>query len=102
MTCPRPGAERLTRAFDADLFVNLVLGAVVETFSFAFQEYGKVTRITRGDMRGFKRVWSTFDTERKGYLQPRDVPRFLSVRAMSLRSSGTIPDVLPAAPARSI
>ncbi|GAA5981675.1 hypothetical protein JCM10908_004562 [Rhodotorula pacifica] len=59
------------------LFVNLVLGAVVEGFSFAFQDYGKVTRIRRSDMRDFKRVWASFDADRTGYIQRRDVGKFL-------------------------
>ncbi|GAA6002036.1 hypothetical protein JCM10207_003048 [Rhodosporidiobolus poonsookiae] len=59
------------------LFVNLILGAVIENFSFVFQTYVKVTSITREQMRGFKKVWAQFDTERTGYLQPKDVPRFL-------------------------
>ena len=63
--------------------MNLVLGAVVESFSFAFQDYGKVTRIKRSDMRDFKRVWANFDTERTGYIQPRDVGRFLGVSCPS-------------------
>ncbi|BGP38716.1 calcium channel protein [Rhodotorula kratochvilovae] len=58
------------------LFVNLILGVVVESFSFIYQEYGRVTRISREQMRGFKKVWAEFDPERTGYLQPKDVARF--------------------------
>ncbi|GAA6055172.1 hypothetical protein JCM3770_002218 [Rhodotorula araucariae] len=58
------------------LFVNLILGVVVESFSFIYQEYGRVRRISREQMRGFKKVWAEFDPERTGYLQPQDVARF--------------------------
>ncbi|GAA5936334.1 DNA-binding ATPase [Sporobolomyces koalae] len=60
------------------LFVNLVLGAVIENFSFVFQEYGKVTNISREQMRSFKKVWTEFDPDRTGYLQKEQIPRFLS------------------------
>ncbi|GAA5967490.1 hypothetical protein JCM11641_000565 [Rhodosporidiobolus odoratus] len=59
------------------LFVNLVLGAVIENFSFVFQAYGKVTNINREQMRHFKKTWAQFDTERTGHLQPNDIGRFL-------------------------
>ncbi|GAA6027992.1 hypothetical protein JCM8097_001819 [Rhodosporidiobolus ruineniae] len=60
------------------LFVNLLLGAVIENFGFAYQTYGgKVTSITREQMRGFKKVWGQFDPEQTGYLQPKDIGRFL-------------------------
>ncbi|GEM06733.1 calcium channel subunit Cch1 [Rhodotorula toruloides] len=52
------------------LFVNLILAAVVDGFSFIWQDYGKVARITRGDMRSFKKVWAEFDPERTGFIQP--------------------------------
>ncbi|GAA5821176.1 hypothetical protein JCM11251_004500 [Rhodosporidiobolus azoricus] len=59
------------------LFVNLLLGAVIENFSFAFQAYGKVTSISRGQMRSFKKLWAHFDPEQTGYLQPKDLGAFL-------------------------
>ncbi|GAA5943198.1 hypothetical protein JCM10213_006241 [Rhodosporidiobolus nylandii] len=59
------------------LFVNLILGAVIENFSFVFQSYNKVTSINREQMRSFKKVWAQFDPERTGHLQPRDVGPFL-------------------------
>ncbi|GAA5884714.1 hypothetical protein JCM6882_005364 [Rhodosporidiobolus microsporus] len=59
------------------LFVNLLLGAVIENFSFAFQAYGKVTGISREQMRGFKKLWAQFDPEQTGHLQPRDLAAFL-------------------------
>ncbi|GAA5835858.1 hypothetical protein JCM9279_002122 [Rhodotorula babjevae] len=59
------------------LFVNLVLGVVVESFSVVYQEYGGVVRLSRAQMRGFKQVWATIDPERTGYIQPKDVGRFL-------------------------
>ncbi|GAA6064276.1 hypothetical protein JCM10212_000978 [Sporobolomyces blumeae] len=60
------------------LFVNLVLGAVIENFSFVFQDYGKVTSVNRGQMRSFKKLWTEFDPERTGYLAKADIPKFLS------------------------
>ncbi|GAA6051051.1 Calcium-channel protein CCH1 [Rhodotorula toruloides] len=59
------------------LFVNLILAAVVDGFSFIWQDYGKVARITREDMRSFKKVWAEFDPERTGFIQPAVIPRFL-------------------------
>ncbi|GAA5915927.1 hypothetical protein JCM5296_002066 [Sporobolomyces johnsonii] len=58
------------------LFTNLILGAVIENFSFVFQAYGKVTTISREEMRSFKKVWAEFDPERTGYLQRQDIVRF--------------------------
>ncbi|GAA6010255.1 hypothetical protein JCM11491_005413 [Sporobolomyces phaffii] len=60
------------------LFTNLVLGAVIENFSFVFQDYGKVININREEMRSFKKIWSDFDPNRTGYLRREQVPRFLS------------------------
>ncbi|GAA5898852.1 calcium channel protein CCH1 [Sporobolomyces salmoneus] len=60
------------------LFTNLVLGAVIENFSFVFQDYGKVTNINREQMRSFKEVWQEFDPDRTRYLRKEQIPRFLS------------------------
>jgi len=81
------GADPLEHCAAPDLFVNLVLGVVVESFSFVYQEYGGVTRISREQMRGFKQVWAQFDPDRSGYLQPGDVGRFLHVRSAPSFSS---------------
>ncbi|GAA5899990.1 hypothetical protein JCM8208_005559 [Rhodotorula glutinis] len=59
------------------LFVNLILGVVVESFSFVYREHGAVTRVSRGQLRGYKSVWASVDQKRSGFLQPRDVGLFL-------------------------
>lgn len=59
---------------------NLILGAVVENFSYVFQIYGKVRTINREQMRGYKRVWQQFDPERTGFMQKKDIVPFLGVR----------------------
>lgn len=62
------------------MFVNLILGVVVESFSFVYREHGAVTRVSRGQLRAYKSVWASVDPERTGFLQPRDVGLFLHVR----------------------
>ncbi|CEQ42955.1 SPOSA6832_04831 [Sporobolomyces salmonicolor] len=69
------------------LFTNLILGAVIENFSFVFQAYGKVTTISREEMRSFKKVWAEFDPERTGYLQRQDIVRFFGAPLLPARSS---------------
>ncbi|KAL8283193.1 hypothetical protein RQP46_005971 [Phenoliferia psychrophenolica] len=59
------------------LMSNLILGAVVENFSYVFQIYGKVQTINREQMRGYKRVWQQFDPDRTGFMQKKDIVPFL-------------------------
>lgn len=67
-----------------DLMANLILGAVVENFSYVFQASdGQVTSINREQMRAFKKTWSEFDSQRTGYLRRRDLVRFFGVRTTS-------------------
>ncbi|KAK4699999.1 hypothetical protein P7C70_g6253, partial [Phenoliferia sp. Uapishka_3] len=62
----------------ADLMSNLILGAVVENFSYVFQIYGKVRSINREQMRGYKRVWQRFDPERTEFMPRRRIVPFLA------------------------
>jgi Ca2+-binding EF-hand superfamily protein len=62
---------------------NLILGAVIENFSYVFQAYGKVTNIDREQMRSFKKIWAEFDAERTGYLQRKDIVRFFGASRSS-------------------
>ncbi|KAM0754891.1 hypothetical protein T439DRAFT_283840 [Meredithblackwellia eburnea MCA 4105] len=59
------------------LITNLILGAVIENFSFVFQIYGKVQTINREQMRGYKKVWQQFDPNRTGYMKKKDIVSFL-------------------------
>ncbi|KPV76292.1 uncharacterized protein RHOBADRAFT_52318 [Rhodotorula graminis WP1] len=59
------------------LFVNIILGVVVQSFSFVYQEHGAVTRVSRAQLRHYKSVWARCDPERTGFIQPKDVGLFL-------------------------
>ena len=76
MKCSRTSLSHI-----ADLMSNLILGAVVENFSYVFQIYGKVQMINREEMRGYKRVWQKFDPERTGFMKKQDIVAFLGVSA---------------------
>lgn len=70
--------------FVVDLMSNLILGAVVENFSYVFQNYGKVKSLNREQMRNFKKVWRQFDPERTGYIQKKDIVPFFAVHHVLL------------------
>lgn len=61
------------------LMANLILGAVIENFSYVFQSYGRVINIDREQMRSFKKTWAEFDHQRTGYLQRKDIVKFFGV-----------------------
>lgn len=42
-------------------------------------------------MRGYKKVWSVFDPERTGHIQPKDVGLFLHVRPSQLLRLAAVP-----------
>lgn len=69
---------------ETDLMSNLILGAVVENFSYVFQVYGKVKMINREQMRSFKKAWAQFDPERSGYIKKADIVPFLGVSHLIL------------------
>ena len=58
----------------------LVLGVVVENFSYVFQtSAGSAQSITREEMRSFKKVWAEFANAETGYLERPSFVRFFHV-----------------------
>jgi hypothetical protein len=76
------------------IFMNMFTGVVVESFAYVYQRPGGVS-VNREELSkfpyhcsdqkliilgAFKKVWSSIDTERTGYIKRKDYIRFFSVR----------------------
>ncbi|KAG0294302.1 calcium channel protein, partial [Dissophora globulifera] len=59
------------------IFTNMFIVVVMHNFSYVYQIAPGFSLITREEIRGFKRVWSEVDTERTGFIQEKDLTRFL-------------------------
>jgi hypothetical protein len=78
--------------------MNMFTGVVVESFAYVYQRPGGVS-VNREELSGlfvflirelrlrilgaFKKVWSSMDTERTGYIKRKDYIRFFSVSLSS-------------------
>ncbi len=58
------------------IFLNFFTGTIVEAFSYVFHLGGKPL-LSRRQVRDFKMVWSSFDTQRTGYISVEQVVPFL-------------------------
>ncbi|KAM3584389.1 hypothetical protein VKS41_003207 [Umbelopsis sp. WA50703] len=59
------------------IFVNLLTVVVINNFSYAFDKRNMSNLITKDDLRLFKSAWSDFDPRATGYIQQKDIGRFL-------------------------
>ncbi|KAF9431383.1 calcium channel protein [Entomortierella beljakovae] len=59
------------------IFTNMFIVVVMHNFSYVYQIAPGFSLINREEIRGFKRVWASVDTERTGYIQEKDLTRFL-------------------------
>lgn len=58
----------------------MLLGVVVESFSYVTQQAGGSRSITREEMRSFKKIWAEFANHNTGYLEKRNFIPFFAVR----------------------
>jgi hypothetical protein len=57
--------------------IELLVGVVVENFSYVYQTTGGAKAVTREEMRAFKKVWAEFANQKTGFLErPQFVPFF--------------------------
>jgi hypothetical protein len=49
------------------VFVNMLVGVVVESFSYVYSWHGS-NMLSREEMRAFKKAWASCDLDRRGYL----------------------------------
>ncbi|CAO3564105.1 unnamed protein product [Mortierella alpina] len=59
------------------IFTNMFIVVVMHNFSYVYQIAPGFSLITREEIRGFKRVWSEVDKDHTGYIQEKDLARFL-------------------------
>lgn len=59
------------------IFVNIVISLVYNNFSYVYQRAGKMSSISRAEIRGFKATWAEFD-DGDGYIHKSRISRFLS------------------------
>jgi hypothetical protein len=92
------------------IFMNMFTGVVVESFAYVYQRPGGVS-VNREELSklsflntkqkliilgAFKKVWSSIDTERTGYIKRKDYIRFFSVHPhITFKSHQLIPSVSP-------
>ncbi|KAH8553006.1 Ion transport protein-domain-containing protein [Umbelopsis sp. PMI_123] len=61
------------------IFVNLLTVVVINNFSYAFDKRNASNLITEEDLRLFKVAWSTLDPTATGYIQQKEIGRFLHI-----------------------
>ncbi|KAF9349763.1 calcium channel protein [Mortierella sp. AD094] len=59
------------------IFTNMFIVVVMHNFSYVYQIAPGFSLINREEIRGFKRVWGSIDTKKTGYIQEKDLTRFL-------------------------
>ncbi|KAF9195928.1 calcium channel protein [Haplosporangium sp. Z 11] len=59
------------------IFTNMFIVVVMHNFSYVYQIAPGFSLITREEIRGFKRVWAMIDKDHTGYIQEKDLARFL-------------------------
>ncbi|KAI9312156.1 Ion transport protein-domain-containing protein [Dichotomocladium elegans] len=59
------------------IFLNLFTAAVLSNFEYAYEARSRFTLITKEDLRYFKQAWSAVDPSGSGFIQRRDVAKFL-------------------------
>ncbi|CCG82254.1 Calcium channel subunit Cch1 [Taphrina deformans PYCC 5710] len=59
------------------IFVNIVISLVYNNFSYVYQRAGKMSSISRAEIRRFKTTWAEFD-DGSGHIHASQVARFLS------------------------
>jgi len=90
--------------------MNMFTGVVVESFAYVYQRPGGVS-VNREELSklschsshqklkilgAFKKVWSSIDTERTGYIKRKDYIRFFSVRFyLTFKLPQLMPSVYP-------
>jgi hypothetical protein len=68
------------------IFLNMFTATVVENFSYVFQLGGK-PKLSREQVRNFKKAWTEMDVERTGYLQKEKFVPFFKKLEGSLHVS---------------
>lgn len=59
------------------IFVNIVISLVYNNFSYVYQRSGKMSSVSRREIRHFKATWAEFD-DGTGHIPKSKVARFLS------------------------
>ncbi|KAF9327881.1 calcium channel protein [Podila minutissima] len=59
------------------ILLNMFIAVIISNFSFAYQQDSLTTLITREDLRNFKLTWAKFDPRGTGYIEPKDLSKFL-------------------------
>ncbi|KAG0026013.1 calcium channel protein [Podila clonocystis] len=59
------------------ILLNMFIAVIISNFSFAYQKDSLTTLITREDLRNFKLTWAKFDPRGTGYIEPKDLSKFL-------------------------
>ncbi|ODQ55958.1 hypothetical protein SAICODRAFT_47407, partial [Saitoella complicata NRRL Y-17804] len=59
------------------IFVNMFVVLVVDNFSYVYQRSGKISLVSRDELRRYKDAWRRFDKKATGYIQAEDLSKFL-------------------------
>ena len=62
------------------IFTNMFIVVVMHNFSYVYQIAPGFSLINRDEIRAYKRVWAEVDRDRTGYIQEKDLAKFLMVR----------------------
>ncbi|KAF9125802.1 calcium channel protein [Mortierella sp. 14UC] len=59
------------------IFTNMFIVVVMHNFSYVYQIAPGFSLINRDEIRAYKRVWAEVDRDRTGYIQEKDLAKFL-------------------------
>ncbi|EPS42843.1 hypothetical protein H072_3186 [Dactylellina haptotyla CBS 200.50] len=60
------------------IFVSMFVSLIFESFSYVYQQSGTHSKMSREDIRRFKRAWSRIDPRGSGYIAPEKLHRLLA------------------------
>ncbi|KAF3215696.1 calcium channel protein [Orbilia oligospora] len=60
------------------IFVSMFVSLIFESFSYVYQQSGAHNKLSREDIRRFKRAWSRIDPRGTGFIPPEKLPRLLA------------------------
>ncbi|KAF3939441.1 hypothetical protein ABW19_dt0202920 [Dactylella cylindrospora] len=59
------------------IFVSMFVSLIFESFSYVYQRSGHHNKLSREDLRRFKRAWSRIDPRGTGFIEPDKIHRLL-------------------------
>jgi len=68
------------------VFANLFILVMIQEFSLVYKTESGSRLISKEDMENFKRAWNDVDSDLTGFIQKKDLARFLGVSTVDAKA----------------